>query len=249
MSSQCIESINRTEACVFYVLSQLSHGDKPSPFLFTNFDTILVCLLNYLKHAKVRNPRALRILNRLTKNQYCFNHFVLSQFPYKIKSIFYGRIRSEEELINSNKHKQEEEIEKEMNVYLNSNKVFFDAHTYFPSFASIEFTLCNNLKSQCISSSDHAYLCLISLMKHAPRRAEKVSCALVAPFILRNSKALQYIMIHLNGIDLVLDALFLSNDDDSNNEKCLREKAILCLRKILKFVSYKRDMKKIKESM
>jgi len=66
--SQSIESIHRTEACVFYVLSQLSHGDKPSIHLFTNFDTILTCLLEYLKNAPVRNPRALRILNRLTKN-------------------------------------------------------------------------------------------------------------------------------------------------------------------------------------
>ena len=91
-STQSIESIHRTEACVFYVLSQLSHGDKPPIYLFNNFDSICTCLLSYLKHAPVRNPRALRILNRLTKNTYCFFNFVLMIFPYKLKSIFSGRV-------------------------------------------------------------------------------------------------------------------------------------------------------------
>ena len=106
---------------------------------------------------------------------------------------------------------KEEDIEKEMNVYLNSNKVFFDAHTFFPSFESIEFTLVNNMKMQCISSSDHGYLSLVSMMKSSQKRHERLACALVAPFILRNSKALQNIMVHLNGIDSVLDQLLPSN--------------------------------------
>jgi epidermal growth factor receptor substrate 15 len=58
-----IETINRTEACVFYILSQLSHGEKPSVHLMNKFDLIMECLLVYLKNATVRNPRALRILN------------------------------------------------------------------------------------------------------------------------------------------------------------------------------------------
>jgi hypothetical protein len=98
-----------------------------------------------------------------------------------------------------------------MNVYLNSNKVFFDAHTFFPSFESIEFTLVNNMKMQCISSSDHGYLSLVSMMKSSQKRHERLACALVAPFILRNSKALQNIMVHLNGIDSVLDQILPSN--------------------------------------
>ena len=231
---QSIDSIHRTEACVFYVLSQLSHGDKPSAYLFNNFDSISVCLLNYLKNARVRNPRALRILNRLTKNHYCFYSFILTQFPYRLKSIFVEEPQKNlkklgakkcNKLVGGNsllskKHcsqscndldrlknksyntsmggmnqKEEEDILKEMNVYLNSNKVFFDAQTFFPSFESIEFTLINNLKMQCISSSDHGYLSLISMMKYSQKRIERLSCSLVAPFILRNSKALQYIMV------------------------------------------------------
>ena len=89
LTSQSIESIHRTEACVFYVLSPLSHGDKPSVHLFTNFEAIITCILSYLKNASVRNPRALRILNRLTKNTYCFYSFVLNRFPYRLKSIFF----------------------------------------------------------------------------------------------------------------------------------------------------------------
>ena len=87
LSTLNIESINQTEACVFYVLSQLSHNDKPSPHMLAQFDAILVCLLTYLKRAKIRNPRALRILNRLTKNPNCFQSFIMSHFPYKMKRI------------------------------------------------------------------------------------------------------------------------------------------------------------------
>lgn len=235
-NQQSIETINRTEGCVFYVLSQLSHGDKPSIYLFNNFESITICLLNYLKNATVRNPRALRILNRLTKNHYCFTFFIQTQFPYKIKRILFDELEANSPLLK----KKDEDIEKEMNVYLNSNKVFFDAHSSFPSFESIEFTLINNLKSQCISSSDHGYLTLIQMIKLTQKRTERLACALVAPFILRNSKALHYIMIQLSGIDLVIDLLL----DDSD---AMKLKTVLCIRKILTFVNYKRDVKKVKE--
>ncbi len=252
-TTQHIESINRTEACVFYVLSQLTHGDKPSLFLlnnFNNFDAILSSLLNYLSKAKIRNPRALRILNRLTKNQYCFSNFVLSQFPYKVKKILFNK---KDENSTARKNKNEKDIEKEMNVYLNSNKVFFDAHMFFPSFESIEFTLCNNLKSQCISSSDHGYLNLVAMMKQSSRRLDKVSCALVAPFILRNSKALNYIMVHLNGLDIILDSLLSSNQSQISEEQkeellsneSLKYKSVLCIKKILSFLNYKRNLDQV----
>jgi hypothetical protein len=144
-----------------------------------------------------------------------------------------------------------------MSVYLNSNKVFFDAHTFFPSFQSIEFTLCNNLKSQCISSSDHGYQCLMTMMKQSTRKLERVSCALVAPFILRNSKALNYIMVHLNGLDIILDSLLLlnfpANEDPKEDlassygklSECLKQKAVLCIKKILSFLNYKRNVDQI----
>ena len=59
---QNIECINRSEACVFYVLSQLAHGDKPSPHLINNFELIVVALLTYLRYAHVRNPRFVYLL-------------------------------------------------------------------------------------------------------------------------------------------------------------------------------------------
>jgi hypothetical protein len=241
-NQQSIETINRTEGCVFYVLSQLSHGDKPSIHLFNNFESITICLLKYLKNAKVRNPRALRILNRLTKNHYCFTFFVSIQLPYRIKEILFNNTTTTPTTGIMNQ-KKDQDIEKEMNIYLNSNKVFFDAHSSFPSFESIEFTLINNLKSQCISSSDHGYLTLIQMIKLNQKKQDRVCTALVAPFILRNSKALHYIMIQLNGIDLVIDLLF--SDCCLENE---RLKSILCLKKILNFVSYKQDVKKLKEN-
>ncbi|CAF0935213.1 unnamed protein product, partial [Brachionus calyciflorus] len=252
--SQNIECINHTEACVFYVLSQLSHGDKPSNFLLQNFDSIVTCLLNYLKKATVRNPRALRILNRLTKNQYCFQHFVLNSFPLKLKDIFYDSLvtskkawanRSKKSLLKRSKsfggnlERSESKIEKEMNTYLNSNKAFFDATSFFPSFQSIEFILINNLKLQCISSSDSGYLTLISLAKQ--KKSEKLSSALVAPFILRNSKALNYILVQLNNLDLVLDSLLISESDDKS-----KFKSILCINRILSFINFKRDLNQVK---
>ena len=131
-----IESINQTEACVFYVLSQLSHADKPSPHLLAQFDALLVCLLTYLRKARIRNPRALRILNRLTKNPNCFASFVLAHFPYKLKSMLTGDGPSSSSNENNTAatsllarpttlgdHKLEADIEKEMDLYLNSNKV------------------------------------------------------------------------------------------------------------------------------
>ena len=89
-SSESIEAIHRTEACVFYVLSQLSHGDRPTAHLVNHFEQITSGLLNYLHMARVRNPRALRILNRLTKNHYCFGSLVTSYFPYKLKTTFFN---------------------------------------------------------------------------------------------------------------------------------------------------------------
>jgi hypothetical protein len=186
-------------------------------------------------------------------------------------------------------------IEKEMNQYLNSNKAFFDAQTLFPSFNAIEYTLINNLKSQCMSVTDQGYLCLISMMKsnqnnnnsssqsekqkilkQKPTKiqlfkntSERITCALVSPFILRNSKALQYIMINLNGLDYILDLLLFnsrrvsgegcssfcfSSDSITNLENTspitlsiLKLRAIHCIKRILKFVNYKYDSKKLNE--
>ncbi len=71
----------------------------------------------------------------------------------------------------------------------------------------------------------------------------------MAPFILRNSKALHYIMIQLSGIDPVLDTLLMFASEESIEERLnLRNKSILCLCKVLTFVNYKRDMKKLKEN-
>ncbi|RNA26128.1 armadillo repeat-containing 5 [Brachionus plicatilis] len=251
--SQNIESINHTEACVFYVLSQLSHGDKPSVHLFQNFDSIVTALLKYLKKATVRNPRALRILNRLTKNQYCFPHFVLNHFPLRIKEVFYEAFSKREISLKAKKNlrrskslsgnldtQKTQTIEKEMNVYLNSNKAFFDATSFFPSFQSIEFILINNLKSQCISSSDSGYLSLISLAKQ--KKPEKLASTLVAPFILRNSKALSYIMIQLNNLDLVFESIFEQKCDQKS-----KFTSILCIHRILSFINYKRDVKQVKD--
>lgn len=251
--SQNIESINHTEACVFYVLSQLSHGDKPSVYLFQNFDSIVTVLLKYLKNASVRNPRALRILNRLTKNQYCFPYFVLNHFPLKIKEIFYDAFNRKQTSFKSKKNLRRSKslsgnigafkndaIEKEMNTYLNSNKAFFDATSFFPSFQSIEFILVNNLKSQCISSSDSGYLSLISLAKQ--KKTDKLASTLVAPFILRNSKSLSYIMIQLNNLDLVFESIF-----ENRYEENSKFTSILCIHRILSFINYKRDLKQVKD--
>ena len=56
-------------------------------------------------------------------------------------------------------------------------------------------------------------------------------------------------MIQLSGIELVLDTLLMLGSEESVEERSnLRNKSILCLRKILAFVSYKRDMKKLKDN-
>jgi hypothetical protein len=134
LSTLNIEAINQTEACVFYVLSQLSHTDKPSVYLLNQFDAVVECLLRYLKCAKIKNPRALRILNRLSKNQNCFQSFVTGQFPFRIREILGNNCeRSSRSSVDahqtasstasSKESKMEIEIEKEMSVYLNSNKV------------------------------------------------------------------------------------------------------------------------------
>jgi len=149
--------------------------------------------------------------------------FVLANFPYRLKAVFFdGLSRKPARLVKkiatsrsctdldklrtksrAGSFRQvvsgDEDVEKEMNVYLNSNKVFFDAHTFFPSFEAIEFTLVNNLKMQCMSSSDHGYVCLVAMMKSGVAR-QRLACALVAPFILRNSKALQNILVNSWGL-------------------------------------------------
>lgn len=238
-----IESINQTEACVFYVLSQLSHGEKPSIYLMQQFDSVLNCLLDYLRRVRVRNPRALRILNRLTKNQHCFQSFILCYFPYKIKEKLdkdnEERPTTEETRTGG---QEESQIDQEMNVYLSSNKVFFDTTSAsFPSFESIQHYLLNNLKSQCILANNHGYVTLVSMIKSSRGSVEeRVASTLSSPFILRNSKALYYIMIHLNGVELLLDNILTQSQPQRLN-------SIICMQRILLFVNFKRDLKQLGE--
>jgi hypothetical protein len=79
-------------------------------------------------------------------------------------------------------------------------------------------------------------------MMKQQRIDDKLNASLVAPFILRNAKALFYIMIHLNGIDCVLDHFLLSNENIKPNFKV---NSIMCIHRILLFLNYKRDMKQI----
>jgi hypothetical protein len=117
-----IETVHHTEACIFYLFSLLSYGQQPSTFILT--DKFIDFLLNYLKTPLTynKNPRALRILNRLTKNPQCFQYFLVNRFSYKLKSEF-GQLLT----INDSNSIKRADMNKElnqMNTYLNSNKVW-----------------------------------------------------------------------------------------------------------------------------
>ena len=225
-----IEIINRTEACIFYVFSILSHGDQPSNYILN--DKFFTFLLNYLKLSKhTKNPRALRILNRLTKNPQCFQYFILNEFSYKIKFKFNILFNDDEESGNSSKDVQ---------FYLSSNKVFFDSNI-FPKFSSIESLINQNLKQQCLTSSDFCYQNLLNLIKYGTQK-EKQACALQMPFILRNCKAMENIMLQMNCLDLILDSIF-----DENIDENLFYKSLFCIRKLIKFVNYKYNLKQMRD--
>lgn len=115
-----LEIVNHTEACIFYVFSLLSYGQQPSNYILT--EKFFTFLLNYVKTPLKynKNPRALRILNRLTKNPQCFRYFLANEFSYKMKFEF-------NQLYTVNDvNKKCKNLNKELNqmeTYLNSNKV------------------------------------------------------------------------------------------------------------------------------
>lgn len=233
-----IENVNKTEACIFYVFSLLSYGQFPSNYLLN--EKFFDFLMSYLKSAPIRNPRALRIINRLTKNPQCFQYFLVNQFSYKLKQIF-GSYTNDEEI---HQHAVEHsKLENEMQNYLNSNNVFFEANV-FPRLSSIEFQLNQNLKLHCITSSDNCYQSLLNLLRYGTLK-ERQSCAFQMPFILRNCKALENVMLHLNGLDLILDCIF---DENTNKNTENFFKALLALNKVLKFINYKQNKKQLKEN-
>ena len=226
-----IEVINRTEACIFYVFSILSHGDQPSNYILNDkFFTFLLSYLKLTKHTK--NPRALRILNRLTKNPQCFQYFIINEFSYQVKFKFNSLFNDDEENgFNS----------KDIQFYLSSNKVFFDSNI-FPKLSSIECLINQNLKQHCLTSSDVCYQNFLNLVKNGTDK-EKQACALQMPFILRNCKAMENIMIQLNCLDFLLDSVCKEDVDDEP----LFYKSLLCIRKLMRFVNYKYNLKYLKE--
>ena len=229
INNKNIELINRTEACIFYVFSILSHGDQPSNYILN--DKFFTFILNYLKLTKhTKNPRALRILNRLTKNSQCFQFFILNQFSYWIKLKF-NLLFNEDENDNN---------KKDIQFYLSSNKVFFDSNI-FPKLSSIESLVNQNLKQHCLTSGDVCYQSLLNLIKYGTIK-EKLACALQMPFVLRNCKAMEHIMLQLNCLDLIIDSLCCYNED-----MVLFYKSLLCIKKLMEFVNYKYNLKNIKD--
>lgn len=283
ISSQSIhiEHINLTEARIFYIFTMLSHSQTPSSYLLN--DKFFTFLLNYLKLSNHnKNPRALRILNRLTKNPQCFQYFTLSQFSYKIKFIFHindlnGENNDESDLdddeddeitmnqtssssLNNFKTINNQRVSNtiksktstntnEMQLYLDSNKVFFDSNI-FPKLSSIEKLINQNLKQHCITSSDVCYQNLLNMVKYGTLK-EKQSCSLEMPFVLRNCKAIENLMLQLNCLDILLDFIcidFTENITDDSNVNELFYKGLLCVRKLVKFVNYKQNNKIIRDN-
>ncbi len=121
----------------------------------------------------------------------------------------------------------------------------FFAHStnIYPDLNTIELQLNNNLKLHCLTSSDLCYQGLLNCIKYGTLN-ERQACTLQLPFILRNCKALETIMIQLNCIDLILALLF---DDDTADGVFYM--ALLCVKKIINFINYKQNRKVLDENL
>ncbi|CAF0810383.1 unnamed protein product [Adineta ricciae] len=116
-----IEIRRRTEALIFTLLSKFSYDTTEKTLRRSLYTRRLVSvLLRYISLCDEPNPRAIRILSRLTKMTDCTEYLLDLGLPYLMSSIFYHN--------NSSKQSHEKPTSDDQylfDILLNDNRAFF----------------------------------------------------------------------------------------------------------------------------
>jgi hypothetical protein len=145
-----IEIRRRTEALIFTLLSKLSYDTTEKTLRRSLYNQRLVSLLlRYIHLCDDPNPRAVRILSRLTKMVDCTEHLLDLGLPYLIASTFYPDVLFKELSANASKDNQYL-----YEILLNDNRAFFQRLSWtneYHRLKTIEHNLVKNIEN-CINT-------------------------------------------------------------------------------------------------
>ncbi|CAF1077965.1 unnamed protein product [Rotaria sordida] len=141
-----IEIRRRTEGLIFTLLSKLSYETTDKNLRRFLYNRRLVSLLiRYIYLCDEPNPRAIRILNRLTKMIDCTEYLIELGLPYLIIINFYSNIYLYEYNYNINNDDQYL-----LNILLNDNRAFFQRLSWTNEenrLKTIGYTLIKNIEN------------------------------------------------------------------------------------------------------
>ncbi len=142
-----IEIRRRTEALIFTLLSKLSYETTDKILRRYLYNHRLVSLLvRYISLCDEPNPRAIRILYRLTKMIDCIDYLIDLGLPYMIQFNFYPNIYLEQEY-NHNINMDDQYL---LNILLNDNRAFFQRLSWTNEqnrLKIIEYSLIKNIEN------------------------------------------------------------------------------------------------------
>jgi hypothetical protein len=142
-----IEIRRRTEALIFTLLSKLSYETTEKTlrrYLYNH--RLMSLLLRYIYLCDEPNPRAIRILYRLTKMNDCLDYLIELGLPYLIRSNFYPNNCFQYES-NENINTDDQYL---LNILLNDNRAFFQRLSWTNEqnrLKAIEYTLMKNIEN------------------------------------------------------------------------------------------------------
>lgn len=141
-----IENRRRTEALIFTLLSKLSYETTDKSLRRSLYNRRLISLLlRYINSCDEPNPRAVRILNRITKTLDCIEYLIDVGLPYLIKSHFYSNFYLQNYSYDINTDDQYL-----LNILLNDNRAFFQRLSWTNEenrLRTIENALVKNIES------------------------------------------------------------------------------------------------------
>lgn len=139
-----IEIRRRTEALIFTLLSKLSYETTEKTLRRYLYNHRLVSLiLRYIYLCDEPNPRAIRILYRLTKMNDCLDYLIELGLPYLIRANFYPNQQDYDQNINTDDQYL-------LNILLNDNRAFFQRLSWTNEqnrLKTIEHTLLKNIEN------------------------------------------------------------------------------------------------------
>lgn len=142
-----IEIRRRTEALIFALLSKLSYETTDKTLRRYLYNRRLVSLLiRYIHLCDEPNPRAIRIISRLTKMNDCLESLIDLGLPYLIALNFKSNVYMNE--LNYNASSDDQYL---LNILLNDNRAFFQRLSWTNEenyLKTIEYTLVKNIEDR-----------------------------------------------------------------------------------------------------